>query len=156
MKRILVIVVLLGACGAAAWWYFKRDKTSVATFRTVEVKRSDLLATIGATGTLQPEEVIDVGAQVAGQSMAFGKDTDGKPVDFNSTVEEGAVLAKIDPSTYEADVALANAQLGQAKASLQRANADLIQLTAKLYQAQRDWERAQKLGPSDALAEAQY
>ena len=41
----------------------------------------------------------------------------------------------------------------QAKAALQRAEADLEQLQAKLYQAERDWERAQKLGPSEALAE---
>ena len=32
----------------------------------------------------------------------------------------------------------------------------LAQLQAKLYQAQRDWERAQQLGPSDALAANQF
>src|SRR5688572_7287693 len=156
MKKLLLIVLVLGALGAGAAWYYKKDNDAAATFRTVELKRGELLATIGATGTLQPEEVIDVGAQVAGQIMEFGKDTAGNPVDFNSMVDEGGMLAKIDPSTYEADVALATAQLGQANASLQRANADLVQLQSKLQQAQRDWERAQKLGPSDALAQAQY
>ena len=29
-------------------------------------------------------------------------------------------------------------------------------MKAKLYQAERDWERAQKLGPSEALAQASY
>src|SRR6185436_5254442 len=156
MKRLLMIVLVLGALGAVAAWYWKKDNGAAATFRTAEVKRGELLATIGATGTLQPEEVIDVGAQVAGQIVEFGKDVNGKPVDFNSTVDEGGILARIDPSTYEADVALATAQLGQANASLQRANADLLQMKSKQHQAQRDWERAQKLGPSDALAQAQY
>jgi HlyD family secretion protein len=39
---------------------------------------------------------------------------------------------------------------------LQRAEADLGQLKAKLVQAQRDWARARKLGPSDALSQADY
>ena len=45
---------------------------------------------------------------------------------------------------------------GPAKATLQRAEADLGQLKAKLNQAERDWKRAQKLGPSEALAQASY
>ena len=43
-----------------------------------------------------------------------------------------------------------------AKAGVQSAEANLEQMKAKLYQAQRDWERAQKLGPSEALAQASY
>ncbi len=44
----------------------------------------------------------------------------------------------------------------QARAAPCRAEADLEQLKAKLYQAERDWERAQKLGPSDALSQTDY
>ena len=46
--------------------------------------------------------------------------------------------------------------LGQARAGVMRAEADLKQFEAKLYQATRDWERAQKLGPSDALSESDF
>jgi HlyD family secretion protein len=120
------------------------------------VARGDLLISIDATGTLEPEEVIDVGAQVAGQILSFGKDADGKTVDYGSHVEAGTVLAEIDPSLYQAQYAEATAQVQQAKAALQVTNANLEQAKAKLYQAQRDWERAQKLGPSEALAQAQY
>jgi len=42
---------------------------------------------------------------------------------------------------------LSPAQVQSATASLQRAEADLEQLKAKLQQADRDWRRAQKLGP---------
>ena len=50
----------------------------------------------------------------------------------------------------------AKAQLAQNKANVKRAEADLGQLKAKLYQAERDWMRAKKLGPSDALSQADY
>ncbi len=125
-------------------------------YRTIPIKRGDLLASISATGTVEPEEVIDVGAQVAGQIIYFGKDRNGKIIDYGSVVEEGTVLAQIDDSLYAADVALASAQMMAAKTGVQRAEADLGQLKAKLYQAERDWKRAEKLGPSDALAEASY
>ncbi len=145
-----VLVALLVIAG-----FLHRSSNGVA-FRTVPVKRGDLLATISATGTVEPEEVIDIGAQVAGKIIAFGKDKKGKAIDYGSVVEAGTVLARIDDALYAADKASAEAQLGQSKAALQRAEADLGQLKAKLYQAQRDWARAQKLGPSDALSQADY
>lgn len=125
-------------------------------FRTVEAKRGDLLATISATGTVEPEELVDVGAQVAGRIVSFGKDVAGKTVDYGSIVEEGTVLAQIDDALYAADVAQTKAQLEQARAGLARAEADLGQLQAKLFQAERDWNRARKLGPSDALSQSDY
>jgi HlyD family secretion protein len=120
------------------------------------VQRRDLLATISATGTVEPEEVVDVGAQVAGQIIAFGKDKNGKSIDYGSTVEQGTVLAQIDDALYRADVETAKAQLQQAQANAASADANVLQMKAKLVQAQQDWERAQKLGPSEALAPSAY
>jgi len=122
----------------------------------VPVMRGDLQAIISATGTVEPEEVVDVGAQVAGRIVAFGKDKDGKTVDYGSVVEAGTILAQIDDALYAADLANTKAQLEQNKANVLRAESDLGQLKAKLYQAERDWMRAQKLGPSDALSQADY
>jgi len=156
-KAILLIVVIgIGAGIAGGWWYFNKGKVKNITFRTVEVTRGDILSTISATGTVEPEELVDVGAQVAGQVLAFGKDEEGNEVDYGSPVAEGTLLAKIDDTTYTSDVALATAQLEQAKAGVENAQANLLQLKAKLDQAQLDWDRAQKLGPSEALAKSTY
>lgn len=155
LKLLLLAVVVCG--GVAAYVrYWHEPAATVPRFRTADVTRGDLSVTISATGTVEPEEVIDVGAQVAGAILSFGKDVNGKLIDYGSEVGEGTVLAKIDDSLYAADVATAKAQLEQAHASDTRAAADLGQFKAKLDQAQRDWERAQKLGPSDALAQVDY
>jgi HlyD family secretion protein len=156
LKKVVIALILLGLVGGAAAWYFQRDGAQAVAFRTAPVSRGDLLISISATGTLEPEEVIDVGAQVAGQIIAFGKDAEGKTVDYGSHVEAGTVLAQIDDSLYQAQAAEANAQIQQAKAGLQMAHANLQQAKAKLDQARRDWDRAQKLGPSEALAQASY
>jgi HlyD family secretion protein len=154
--RILTIGVTIVVIGGAAAAYLRPKQETAAMLRTQLLKRGDLTATITATGTLEPEEVVDVGAQVAGQIIAFGKDRNGKPIDYGSAVEEGTVLAKIDDSLYAADVETAKAQLQQAKANLLSANANVLQIQAKLVQAQQDWDRAQKLGPSEALAPSAY
>lgn len=155
-KRILLIA--LGGLIAALLLlgYLLRGDGKSTGFRTVQVKRGDLVATISATGTVEPEEVVDIGAQVAGKILSFGKDKNGKMVDYGSVVGVGTVLAQIDDALYAADVATAKAQLGQNKAAVLNAEANLLQLKAKLYQAKRDWARAQKLGPSDALSQADY
>jgi len=156
VQRIAIVVILLGVLGAGAAWYLQSRNGTVMAYRTAPVKRADLLVSISATGTVEPEEVIDVGAQVAGQIMSFGKDASGKTVDYGSAIEAGTVLAKIDDSLYAADAAQAEAQVQSGRAALQRAESDLDQLRAKLQQAERDWRRAQKLGPSEALAEASF
>jgi HlyD family secretion protein len=156
IKRMVAGALLLGAIGTAFAWYFQRGDGRNTSFRTSRITRGDLLVTIDATGTLEPEEVVDVGAQVAGQILTLGIDADGRSVDYGSRVEEGMVLASIDKALAEADVKQAEAQVESAKAGVRRAEADLEQLKAKLLQARRDWERAQKLGPSEALAQATY
>jgi HlyD family secretion protein len=167
---LLVVVGLIG--GGAAWWYAHNSAHGATGFRTVQVERGNLLATISATGTIEPEEVIDIGAQVAGQIIKFGPDPrgNGKLIDYGSPVERDTVLAEIDPALYQAQVdrakaqlesaqaALesANAQVASAQANVQKAEADLGQMKAKLYQSDRDWQRAQRLRPSGALADVDY
>jgi len=184
IKRTVIAAVVLCVAGTAAAWYLRRAGGTSVSFKTAKVTRGNLVVTIDASGTLEPEEVVDVGAQVAGQIVAFGTDTDGNAVDYGSRVEQGTVLASIDEALAQAEVRQAEAQVNSAQAGVQlaeakgkslkarisqaeaqlssvragvrRAEADLEQLKAKFSQAGRDWERAGKLGPSEALAQATY
>ena len=148
-KKSLIILIALLLLGSLAAWQLTRSKGKDAAYRTAELTRGNLLVTINATGTVEPEEVIDVGAQVAGRIVSFGKDAKGKTVDYGSPVEAGTVLARIDDSLYGADVAQAEAQLLSNKAGLQKAKADL-------FRTEQEWKRAQQLGPSQALSQSSY
>jgi HlyD family secretion protein len=165
--RILVTIVLILAVAAAGFggWYYFYGSHPAASYRTAPVERGTLLATISATGTIQPEEVIDVGAQVQGMIQEFGRDPKDsrKSVDYGTEVEPGTILAKIDDKLYKADVDQARAQLEsakakveQAKANVKKAAADLDQNRAKEEQTRLDFLRSERLRPSGTLAQADY
>ena len=156
MRMLIVVLVLIGLFAGVGGWYWHVSSKTHTEYRTQKVERGDLLSTISATGTVEPEEVVDVGAQVAGLILSFGKDANGNPIDYRSPVDPEMVLANIDPEVYKADRDTAKAQLGQANANVQKANADEQQAEAKLAQAKANWERAQKVGPSDALSQNDY
>ena len=155
-RRTLIIAAVAVIAALVLMVYLLRGSGTSVGFRTVQVKRGDLQATISATGTVEPEEVVDIGAQVAGRIVSFGQDKNGEEVDYGSVVEAGTVLARIDDALYAADAATAKAQLAQAKAAVVKAQADLGQMEAKLLQTENDWKRAQKLGPSDALSQTDF
>ncbi len=143
--RTLFILLVLGGLAYVGYLLYQRSHAApAATFRTVPIKRGDILAVITATGTLEPEEVVDVGAQVAGQIKMLGNDPSGKQIDYNSEVEQNMLLAEIDDSLYRADLNQATAQVESAQANVAKAQADVKQFQAKLLQAKRDWERVQK------------
>ena len=98
MRTILSFVLFLGLIAAGAYYYVKYYHTgATSSFRTAQVERGDMLPTIGATGTVEPEQVVDIGSQVNGLI------TDLK-VDYGSNVEEETVLATIDKTMYQATV----------------------------------------------------
>lgn len=157
ISKWVIFAVLIGfALFSVATLYRFKNRPPLSTFRSVKVERGDIAVTITATGTIEPEEVIDVGAQVAGQILSFGIDQNGKSVDYGSVVSKGTVLARIDESIYAAESAIAEAELKAAKASLQRAKADSKVTQASFQKAERDWQRAKTMGASEALARSKY
>jgi HlyD family secretion protein len=138
--------------------------------RTATVHRQTISNSISATGTLEPCEIIDVGAQVAGRVIAFGTDPDTeKHLDYGSRVTKGMVLASIDPTFYETEVAIAEAQakrssaqlaqavaaLKEAEASVHRSVAELLQQQSKLERSTRELQRSQGLAKSNSMSESE-
>ena len=133
IPRSVIAVVALLLLSAAGWWWFKRDAAaSEGQFRTTRVERGDIRVAISSTGTLSAISTVTVGSQISGQVTDV-------LVDFNSPVKKGDVLARIDPSTYEAQIQQGSAQIESARASLRQAQ-------AALRNAQLDYQRKADLG----------
>jgi HlyD family secretion protein len=156
MRIVVTTVVLFAIVAGGAGWYWHASQASPFQYKTEVVRKGDLTSSISATGTLEPEEVVDVGAEVDGQIVSFGKDSNGHSIDYRSPIEPNMILARIDDTVYKADVDVAQAQLEQAKVAIQKGEADLAQANSKLLQAEHNWNRARTIGPSDALSSNDY
>ncbi|MGZ3527159.1 MAG: efflux RND transporter periplasmic adaptor subunit [Vulcanimicrobiaceae bacterium] len=100
-------LLLIVAAGVTAIT-IARSRAGTSTI-TAPVLQQTLVQSVSASGTLNPQNTVSVGTQVSGTIAAIY-------VDYNSRVKKGQVLAKLDPSTLQA-------QLNQAKASLAQAQA---------------------------------
>jgi len=160
MKRYSTLIIALAVLIAAGgvYWFFTRQSKAVSPYETAPVIKGDLQVTITSTGTVEPVDSVDIGAQVAGLILSFGQDPHDptKTIDYDTQVENGTVLASIDPSLYQTAVDQNQAVYDEAVANLGVAKANLDQYNAKLADAKNDWDRAQKIGPSEALAQTEY
>jgi HlyD family secretion protein len=123
--RKWIWVLLAIAVAGGGIWYFRHKHAEAPSFKTEVVTRGELTQTVTATGTLNPVVNVTVGSQVSGRISKIN-------VDFNSLVKSNEVIAEIDPSTYQAAVDQARADLANAKANLElqevqyRRSADLF------------------------------
>lgn len=154
-KKILAAAVVLIASAGLFFAFYNSDKEDYA-FKTASVETGNMTVYVDATGTIEPEDLVDVGARVSGEIVSFGKDKNGKEIDYSSTVREGDVLALIDNTIPQSNMLSVKAQLQAAKAKLAQAKASLKLNQTKLAQAERNWNRAKKLGVSEALSQSAY
>src|SRR5688572_1137126 len=131
MKKLILIIIVLVAIGGAAAAYYMKKNVVEPTVTTAQITRGDIVETVGATGTLQAVETVDVGTQVSGVVEALY-------ADFNHIVKKGQIIARLDPS-------LIQTQVEQREASVIRAKADLDRLRVQLADSQRKHEQAKNL-----------
>lgn len=153
LRKLVLLVVFLGLLGGGSLmaWSWLQGNQQGPVYRTERVTRGALVAKIAATGTIEPEEVIDVGAQVAGQIKSFGRDPnhEGRFIDYGSEVNEKTVLAQLDDSLYRAEYA-------QALATVKKSEADLRQAQVKAQNADRIYRRNKELRLTRSVSELEY
>ena len=154
LASLLVLAALAG--GAFAVRACLREPPPSVRFVAEKAARADVVSTIAASGTLEPVELVDVGSQVSGKIVAFGVDRDGAEVDYCSAVTNGMVLARIDDTTYLADLDVARAQLANAEAAVGSAKANETKAKVDLEHARKDWARAQGIGVGIALSQSEF
>src|SRR4051794_21544178 len=148
MKRAVIGFLIVLAIGAGAGaYYIRRGGTEPVVNRT-PITRGDIVDTVGATGTLQAVNTVQVGSQVSGNISYLG-------ADFNSIVKKGQVIARLDPSLIEAQLQQARANLTQAQANLTKAQSDLDRTKVQLTDAQQKYARAKELASRSLLPQSE-
>jgi macrolide-specific efflux system membrane fusion protein len=105
------------------------------------LQKQDIEDLVTATGSLQPRDYVDVGAQVSGQLRRIH-------VEVGTEVKEGDLLAEIDAEQ-------SNARVDASKAQLRSQEAQLAQQNVNLAKAERDLQRQKNLMAEDATTAEQ-
>jgi len=120
------------------WWSAVRSWTEPSPepmYRTSEVERDRIAASVNSTGSIQPVAVINVGSQVSGQIVELR-------ADYNTEVKRGDIIARFDPEPYQTAIEQAEAGLRYAKAAVAIQQAVLDRTEAELTVAQAEYASA--------------
>jgi HlyD family secretion protein len=131
LRRLAMAGALALVVGGGLLWRAKHRPPPPARFVTQAVSEGDVVEKVQATGAVQPLLQVNIGAQVNGRIVRV-------PVDFNSIVKKGDVLAEIDSTLY-------GSQVNQTQANLVQQKAQLASATSQGETARVAYERLQKL-----------
>jgi HlyD family secretion protein len=120
--------VILGAIAAGIYYYRSDVAAEAPTLNTAEVTRGDLVAKVEATGTLEAVTTVEVSTQVSGTIKTLS-------ADFNTQVRKGQVIAELDPSLFDTQVAQERATVARLTAEVERARVQAEDARVKLGRA---------------------
>jgi HlyD family secretion protein len=147
LKRWLVVAIVVAAAVTSIVVWNRMEQSGSVQYKTQQVERGNLIVIVTATGTLQPTNEVEVGSELSGIIKTV-------EVDYNDSVKVGQVLAKLDTSKLEAQMAQAKAALESAKAKVLQAQATVKETRAKLAQLQKVRELSHNKVPSQSELDA--
>jgi HlyD family secretion protein len=118
-KWIVGAVVLLGVASAAVPQLMNRGDKPVEV-RIEPVESRDLVASVTASGRVQPRTQADLSSDISGKITRLA-------VEEGDWVDSGQFLLQIDPQQFEAAVQRSEATLASSRADEAQARANLIQ-----------------------------
>lgn len=149
MKQALVVgVVVLGLLGAGAVWLFGPELPEV---QVAKVERGEFRDTVTTNGKVEPSEFATARAEREGLVLEV-------LVKEGEKIGRGAVLARLDQRTAEADLATANARIAEAQAEIAvlrggGSRREQVEIEQALLQKKRELSDAEaELGVAERLA----
>ncbi|NDV98739.1 efflux RND transporter periplasmic adaptor subunit [Salipiger sp. PrR002] len=133
LRKTAVIIALLALAGAGAGWAYLDHSAAPAETapQTVAVSKGTVESTVLATGLIEAENLVSVGARTSGLIEELA-------VSVGDEVAQGDLIARIDSLEQQNAVA-------QAKADLAQIEAEIEAKQAEIRQSELDLERQQGL-----------
>lgn len=134
MKTLLVLLISVSAIiGIGAYWSTHSATKPEVNYLTAPVERGSLAETVGASGVLQPHEIVVIGSSIPGEVVKIFPDAD-----VNHTVHTGDPLIQLDDR-------LAQQKLEQAKGAVASAQAEVERVMSLREAANIEWQRQREL-----------
>ena len=141
VKRIVKSVIALAVVVGVYFLSRPAPPPAPPSVTRAAVSWGALTETVQATGYLEPLRRVNLGSQVSGTVKALY-------ADYNSVVKEGELLAEIDPSLLEVQVAIQ-------QANLERQKNDVANQVVVLEDQKRQYDRTQSLHDRGLATEQQ-
>ncbi len=133
LKPLLVTLLLLGLALGVGRSVSKSLHKPPPSPRTVATRVGDIVLQVGETGTIEPVDKVDVKSKAAGRLLRI-------PIQEGQYVRQGQLIALVDRSQIDPQLARDQAQLQQAQARLAQTEAEYAlqvrQTQAAIAQAQ--------------------
>jgi HlyD family secretion protein len=138
-KIVWIVIALVVVAGVVlGLTVFGKGKNGKVEYRTETIGRGDIEALVVTSGTLNPIETVDVGAQVSGKIEKLY-------ADFNSVVTKGQVVAELDQEPLLMKIQQNEANYKSRVASLERSK-------VSLQTAEKAYERAKSLFAKELIS----
>jgi HlyD family secretion protein len=138
-KIVWIVIALVVVAGVVlGLTVFGKGKNGKVEYRTETIGRGDIEALVVTSGTLNPIETVDVGAQVSGKIEKLY-------ADFNSIVTKGQVVAELDQEPLLMKIQQNEANYKSRVASLERSK-------VSLQTAEKAYERAKSLFAKELIS----
>ncbi len=131
---LIGFIILVGGLGLI----IALEGDSAPQYKTAKLEKGTIVASVAASGTLNPVVAVQVGSQVSGQIKELY-------ADFNTEVKLGQLIARIDPETFEYKVRQSQADLDSARAQVMMQRAETSRYQVNADNAKRDYERNMQL-----------
>jgi HlyD family secretion protein len=140
--NIALIALTLAACK-------KEEQTMGTVYQAVPVSRKDIVVSVQAAGTIQPDTTVEVKSKASGEILSI-------VVETGQEVRRGDLMVTIDPRTVRNTMAQARARFEVAKASLtnarsQKRRSDELYASQSITQTEHE---AAQLAYANAIADS--
>jgi len=147
----LVVIMVLSIGGIGAWRFFS-VKAAKPVYLVGSVERGDIANHVAAAGTLSALTTVQVGSQVSGNIAELY-------ADYNSEVNRGQLLARLDPELFESQVRQSEANVRASEMTLSsdvagtaNADASLEKARVDVADKQRKFNRQKELFENGLIA----
>jgi HlyD family secretion protein len=146
-RRLLITLLAIAASTAGTFYFFPQWSGAPAqpSYRLVKAGEGEIVATVSATGTINPTTTVIVGSQLSGQVVEL-------LADYNSDVKAGQVVARLNSDQIRARLDASRADLEQARAMKLVQEAQIERVTADTEKARAaEAETEAQLARNEAL-----
>ena len=142
---VLLVVAVVVLSVATFGWFLYRDRSQTEPVQVEGIERRDLVATVAASGKIEPERMVNISADTMGRITDLA-------VEEGLRVEQGQFLMLIDPESAESAVEMGAAGLRAAQASLNTQRIAVETAQANLDLALRNEARARELNRDEIVS----